>query len=116
VNRDDVAGPESVSGGSVGATAHRDVVGDSADGLETASAGTRVLALVADARFVHCAVGADQTLGSAALVRVSEVLGQTLACGVSSLLPADGVRAARAGVAGIRLDWLNRLCNFRIAS
>jgi hypothetical protein len=116
VNRDDVAGPESVSSGSVGATAHRDVVGDSADGLETASAGTRVLALVADARFVHCAVRADQTLGSAALVRVSEVLGQTLACGVSSLLPADGVRAARAGVAGIRLDWLNRLCNFKIAS
>jgi hypothetical protein len=56
VNRDDVAGPEGVSSGSVWATAHRDVVGDSTNGLETASAGTRVLALVADARSVHCAI------------------------------------------------------------
>lgn len=56
VNRDDVAGPEGVSGGSMWATAHRDVVGDSTDGLKTTSAGTGVLALVADTSSVHCAV------------------------------------------------------------
>lgn len=88
------------------------MVGDTANGLKTASAGTRVLALVADASSVHCAIGADQTLRSAALVRVSEVLGQTLACGILSFLSADGVGAARAGIAGICHDRLNRLCNF----
>lgn len=70
---------EGVTGVAVGAGTDWDVVGDGADGGEAARAGTGVATLAVDAGLVHGAVGADQTLGPAALVRVALELWQAFA-------------------------------------
>lgn len=70
---------EGVTGVAVRAGTDRDVVGDGADGGETACAWAGVATLAVDAGLVHRAVGADQTFGPAALVRVALELWQAFA-------------------------------------
>lgn len=98
---DRLADAEGVACGALRAAADGDVVRDGADGSHAAGAGAGVAALVADAGAVHRAVGADEALGPANLVRVAVVLGLALADAVAIEHAAARVRAA-----GVRIAWV----------
>lgn len=106
--RSQAAEPERVSGIPFGTGADGDVVADGADGADSASTGTRVLALVPRTSPVHGTVRAGQALRTAALVRISEVLRLTLTHRIAVFGSATSVRTARGRVAWIRWRWGSR--------
>ena len=85
------------------AVAHRHVVVHPALGTEATDARARIHALVAFTGLGTVTVGMDRTLGTTALVRVTEVLRQTRADSKTVVLPALGVNATFARVAGLLL-------------
>ena len=89
------------------------VVNHPALGVQAARAGTRVHALVVDARAVTRAVRVHDTLGPAARVRVARVLGQAGARARAVAFFAHGVGAARRRVARLTVLLLGRRCKAR---
>jgi len=77
------------------------VIYDKALSIQTAGTITGVFAFIIDARFGAVAVRAKDALGTAAGVRVTEILGQALARASTTALSANGIRAAGRGTARV---------------
>jgi hypothetical protein len=92
---------QSISSVSGQATARRGVVYDKALCILTTGTITGIFAFIIDASFVAMAVGTKYALRPAASVRVTEILGLTLARASAITLPADGVSAAGRGTARV---------------
>lgn len=75
--------------------------------IDATGTGTRVLALVVDAGTRTIAVGILHTLGTAAAVRITEVLGKAGTGAGSIAFTANGIGTTWTRVAGI--TWLFRL-------
>lgn len=92
---DRCAETESVSAHASGTAAHRHVINNGANGIGGASSRARVGALVAQANAVSGTVGVENTLGSAASVRIAPELREASA----RAIVADRVGSARRGIA-----------------
>ena len=97
-----------VSGETRTARATRQVIGDSAIGVLTASAGTRVFTFVSDAGFVWGAVRVQNALRPTSFVRISNVIFNARTRSGPILFATQGVRAARRRSAWSR-SFLDRL-------
>lgn len=102
---------ERITGVADEARARRSIVDDLALSVDPTSTRTRILALGVYAGEVRGTVGIDNALGSASLVGIADVVGDTGARADTVLLAANGIRAARRGFAG-RQVFRDRRCDW----